>query len=815
MSSVPTQPLVNNVVVHKIEVPRKTPYNPHDALALIEQLAGSYNGNLAFRLSSESGKVTFELIDYQANGTRASIAVPIRSVMGPNAEIETRPFLPTLYNNRIRYHLLAPLFHPSMYEGNWFLSSVHLAEAPEDPLAYIAHAMGEAQTNGVTVNLTYILASTTFTNQKGVEDARRKILGLPSDTEKLVRGLINVTGFFAYGIFKTGMEELGGDKSKWTYKGIVPFSPQALPPDEMQRRLLAKANSPHLYQLYLILEAYGEDELSVHDVSNNITGHLLDRYRGEVAGIGVPTQPIIGEIKVREVRDQTQLDKHSLPAYLKFLNENEEIRAKTRCVLTSDELAALWHLPHEGMAAEYVTFLMGGKPSRDLIANSVGNVIGKNGTHDIFLPNTGDPRHTNIIGKSGAGKSTLIHNLIHHEIAQGKGVGIIDPHGNLVRDILRASIPDTRINDVVVIDLADEINPPPLNPLLLADEKEKIAVGQVLAILDKIYDLKNLSRSYNALKAALHSLNFVANPTIRDVIRLFDNAEARQDLLHRYGRLLPPVSQQFWHRYNVMSIDKQDDITYPVVHRLQGFYDNPLLYPIMCNPNSLDWGKLMSENKIILISLAVDEAKVGPSERQLIGTLLVSQMEIAARRCGQVHPLDFHLYIDEAQKFVTTTMDTMFTEMRKYGVWLTIANQYLDQLKGPILNAVMGTVTTTIAFEVGGDDAKELAKYFQPNITPDDLLHLGKYRAAVRTTFNRHAESPFVIDTGPSPSIPDIQRAQARELLVRQASLKNYPRMNRDDVLRWLEERYPYEDFGYAKEGEEEDTDSSSYWETC
>ena len=246
----------------------------------------------------------------------------------------------------------------------------------------------------------------------------------------------------------------------------------------------------------------------------------------------------------------------------------------------------------------------------------------------------------------------------------------------------------------------------------------------------------------------------------------------------------------------------QDSLVAPVVRRMQRFYSSDYMYPMLCHPDTLDWGKLLSERKIILVSLGVDKAKVPPSEQQLLGALIVSQIEIAARRRGEDHDLGFRLYIDEAQKFITTSLPEMFEEIRKYGVWITIANQYLGQLMGKTLAAVMGNVTTTVSFEVGKADARELEAYMQPTFTAEDLMNLGKHKAVVKTTLKDTAQPPFAIST-PAPP-PEYPNAKERAKQIKERSIKKWTPKKRSEVLAWLEERYPIEEFGIPK-GDDED----------
>jgi len=468
-----------------------------------------------------------------------------------------------------------------------------------------------------------------------------------------------------------------------------------------------------------------------------------------------------------------------------------------RAILSLPELAALWHLPHEQFTAPEVDWLPKAnvKASPPLLTNAEGVIIGDNLVDGrpipIHLPDTSRRAHVNIVGRTEVGKSTFMHNLIHQDIKNGKGVGVIDPHGKLVRDILRASIPDNRIGDVVLIDIADENNPPPLNPLSVSGE---FAAGQTIAILEQLYG--EFVKVGDVLRASILTLQVEQQPTLRDVSRLFSDAEYRHRLLSEVDN---PAVLDFWQEFEAQSASVQRDTAGPVLRRIRNFYGNPVLYPMICHPDSLNFGDLLAKGKIILVSLQCDERKVPTAEQRLLGTLIVSQLQMAAMSLQQIAP--FQLYIDEVQQFVTTSLDVMFAEVRKYGLYLTVANQYLGQLKGPTLEAVTGNAGATIAFQLGPDDARAMAPYFRPGFEADDLANLSLHQAAVKMRLGTETLPAFSINTRPPVEEPENAADWAAQ--VRKTAIANYTPKSRHQLLDWLEQRYPRPGFtSTGKEGE-------------
>ena len=204
----------------------------------------------------------------------------------------------------------------------------------------------------------------------------------------------------------------------------------------------------------------------------------------------------------------------------------------------------------------------------------------------------------------------------------------------------------------------------------------------------------------------------------------------------------------------------------------------------------------------------MDEERIPERERNLVGAVVVSQLQMAAmKRSTESRP--FYLYVDEVQNFVTTSLDKVFSEARKFGLSLTVANQYLQQLAGDTLDAMMGNVGAMIVFQCGLDDARRLAPYTLPGFAAEDLVNLDKYEAVVKMrvqgqTLSAFSLAPFLPRTVEALAPEErYQRLQA-ELRIRQLSQASYTPMSRDEVTAWLSERYPRrkKELGMADEGD-------------
>jgi hypothetical protein len=467
---------------------------------------------------------------------------------------------------------------------------------------------------------------------------------------------------------------------------------------------------------------------------------------------------------------------------------------KFRLILEPRELASLWHLPYRGFTAPTIAWLSGRQTPLpvQLKENCQDVCLGENcyagQSTAVFMRNANRAEHMIIFGKTGMGKSTLLHNLVHQDIAQGRGVAVVDPHGNLVRDILRVSIPPEREKDVVVWDLADTQYPPPLNLLAVPVQYDRAqAITQVMGIFEKIYGDFGTTRMAYTLSMALSTLLADETPTLLDVGRLFRDDAYRWKLVDKLDN---PDIEAFWEDFERRTLRDQDELVLPILRRLNAFTGSPVLRPILCHPQNLDVASLIGQDKIILISLQEAEGmQLPPHSQRLLGAVLVSQFQLSVR-AGAARRQSY-LYIDEAQNFVTTAIPEIFNEARKRNLSLTLSNQFLRQLTGDTMDAIMGNVGAMVVFQCGEPDARAVASYMKPNFAVDDLVQLDKYQASVFMRFETQQLPAFSLNTRPAPGSQGSSVAAEAEERIRRLSRECYTPETREEVAAWLEARYP------------------------
>ncbi len=478
--------------------------------------------------------------------------------------------------------------------------------------------------------------------------------------------------------------------------------------------------------------------------------------------------------------------------------EVKHMRQALGLVLEPREITALWHLPHEGFRTPGIVWAKSDHPMSDQVAQvseglALGTGIYQGKTHPVFWQHSQRGTHLTIVGKSGTGKSNFLHTLVHQDIHAGRGVVVIDPHGNkpdsLFRRLLHMSIPEQRAEDVVVIDLADSRHPPPLNLLAMSKTNESAnGAGEVIALMERVYEDMEATRWRDTLANLLFTLWQDDAPTLLDVDRLFSDSAYRARLVARIG-IENYTVRQFWDGFERLSELAQQNLRQPVTYRLRTLIGNPHLLPMLCHPQMLNFGDLIANNRIILISLGVDSQVVPETEQNLLAALLIAAFEKAAfaRRSQDIFPI----YIDEAQRFGVSSLAKVFAEVRKSGVAFTLAHQYLRQLPEKVRDAVFGNVGAIVAFQTSPEDAVYLAKYMRPAFDGDDLIQMDKFQAAAWLRQSDKTQPAFAL-TPLAPITPPLPSttSSTREQQLRQRSIQRYTSQTKDDILRWIKERY-------------------------
>lgn len=343
-------------------------------------------------------------------------------------------------------------------------------------------------------------------------------------------------------------------------------------------------------------------------------------------------------------------------------------------------------------------------------------------------------QHCYVIGKTGTGKSTLLKNLILQDIHAGRGVGLIDPHGDLAQDILD-HYPPSRADDLVYFHPGDLEHPVAFNLLanLSKDSRHLVASG-IVGALKSIWRESFGPRMEYILYAAVLALLDCACPniTLLSLQRMLSD--------HRYRRWIvrhvkDPVVKAFWQDEFENYDDRfRKEAVAPIQNKVGQILMSPPIRNIFGQVQSrIDLRYMMDKQKVFIANLS--KGMLGEDKSNLVGALLVSQFQQAAMSRSNVPESDrtpFYLYIDEFQNFTTDSFTSILSESRKYGLSLTIGHQYLDQVRPEIRDAVFGNVGNLICFRVGESDAADLSREFGHAFAPEQFADLANHHVLVR-----------------------------------------------------------------------------------
>lgn len=379
-------------------------------------------------------------------------------------------------------------------------------------------------------------------------------------------------------------------------------------------------------------------------------------------------------------------------------------------------------------------------------------------------------RHMYIIGKSGVGKSKLLELLIRSDVYYGHGVCVIDPHGDLVETILDA-VPEHRINDTILIDPADYNFPISFNPLANIKKEDKYLVTQgLIEVMKKQFGANWTPRLEHVFRFVALAMLDYPEATVNGMIKLLTDQNYRQKVVQF---IQDDMVKRFWAiEFADWSERFDNEAIIPLVNKLSEFLSNPLLRNIFAQvENKIDFEEIMNTQKIILINLS--KGKIGEENANFFGSMFITkiyQAGLARAYLPEKKRLDFYIYIDEFQNFMTNTLANLFSESRKYGVCMTVAHQYLGQLTGEVKTTVLGNTGNIVIFRVGGEDAATLAQELTPIFAAEDIVNLGVREFYIKLAIDGQTFDPFSGETLP---VFDPEFNTNREK-VRDHTRKNY-----------------------------------------
>jgi hypothetical protein len=451
----------------------------------------------------------------------------------------------------------------------------------------------------------------------------------------------------------------------------------------------------------------------------------------------------------------------------------------TAFYLTAAEAANLYHPPLRPRAFPQLEALASTRlPVPDNLPSD-GLLIGFGAFRDtarpVRLAAADRLRHTYLIGSTGTGKSTLFQSSILQDMEAGEGCAFIDPHGEVI-DWLLPRIPAHRAKDVILFDPSDPEALLGLNLLEWRTPHERdLLIQELILLFYKLFDPQHTGIIGPQFEHWLRNAALtITEPTVRgtlvDIPRLFTDKEFQKAIVARTQHW---AAKDFWLNQMAGTADfhKSEMLNY-FTSKFGSFLGNSVMHQILSQRTSaFDLRTLMDRRKILLVNLS--KGKLGSLNAQLLGTLIMTKIQIAALSRADVppeHRAPFYVYIDEFQNIVTDSFATMLSEIRKYGVGLHLAHQYVDQLPDNIKQAVVGNIGTLMAFRLGHADAQWLSAHFAP-LTPDDLTGIPPYHYHLRTLSHGQLTTPFTVaapqlKTNPQPALEQALRSRVRQFVA-------------------------------------------------
>ncbi len=468
-------------------------------------------------------------------------------------------------------------------------------------------------------------------------------------------------------------------------------------------------------------------------------------------------------------------------------------------VLNSEELSSLWHLPLPSTETPRIDWLLSRKALPPSNIPREGILLGlseyRGHTYEIRMKDQDRRRHFYIIGKSGGGKSVFMQSMIKQDIEKGKGVCVMDPHGDLARECIEF-VPKERAEDVIYLNPADFERPMALNMLEYDEtdpQQKTFAVEEMLKIFDQLYDLKATGGpmfEYYMRNAMLLCMDHPeSGSTLVEIPKVLADDQYRA---FKLSKCKTPSVRDFWIK-EAQKAGGEASLANMVPYissKLTPFITNDFLRPVISQQkSSFSFREAMDEGKLIFCEL--NKGKLGNISSYLIGMIVVGKILMAALARGDMDPSkrrDFYLYIDEFQNFLTDSISAILSEARKYGLNLIIAHQFISQLAPKndtaIRDAIFGNMGSMSAFRIGAEDAEFLEKEFSPTFTKFDLMNAEAFTVNIKLLIDNTASKPF--NLMPIKAPPGNKKLAE---MVKELSRYKYGR-KRELIEAELQERY-------------------------
>lgn len=463
-------------------------------------------------------------------------------------------------------------------------------------------------------------------------------------------------------------------------------------------------------------------------------------------------------------------------------------------LLNIEEMASVFHLPHTNVETPNIVWasnktaeppnrlpVLTGHAADDEKISAFGLTNFRGINHQFGMLRSDRSRHVYIIGQTGAGKSGLLELFALSDIYHNQGYAIIDPHGDFAIENMKF-IPEARLDDVVYFNPADVEHPIGFNPLEVTNPAQKSTISsEVIGVLKRMFGDSWGPRLEYILRYTILALLDRPEPTMLDITRMLTDKKFRKETI---GYCNDVVVRQFWNvEFASWSEKFQTEAIAPVLNKVGAFTANPIIRNIIGQTHSsFNIRQIMDEGKILVVNLS--KGLIGEDNAGILGSFLVTKIQLAAMSRSDILDIHdrrpFYLYVDEFQNFATDSFATILSEARKYGLNLTVANQYISQMEPTVRDAVFGNVGTMISFRVSPDDSPILAKQFEPQFEENDLTQMHNRNFIINMVINGEKAPAFSATT---LNLPEAKRSHLSRIIEHSRELYSQSRQMVEDTI--------------------------------
>lgn len=434
-----------------------------------------------------------------------------------------------------------------------------------------------------------------------------------------------------------------------------------------------------------------------------------------------------------------------------YLFRNRLLSFNINPILSISELSGIYHFPYtlttktedlvKNKSPKLPAPLSFKKKNTHLDITFAQNEYGETVT-SIGLTLEERRRHMYVIGATGTGKTTLLTRMIYHDIFNGKGVAVLDPHGDLAERLLGV-IPKERLNDVIYFNPFDITLPIGLNVLEMTQglpESERLRekdliTSSLISVFHKLYPARYSGpRMEHILRNTVLTALETENPTLFTVYKLLTNEGYRKQIV---GKLIDQILKDFWKQeFESLGSYQKAEMISPITNKLGRFLTTSLTRNILNQQKSkLNFEDIMNNGKILICDLS--KGKIGEDTSSFLGSLIIAKIQLAA--LNRVHiPIeqreDFFLYIDEFQNFATMTFAQILSEARKYRLNTILAHQTISQIEDKdLLKVILANVGTVISFRTSNpSDEDIILPLFTPQVERNEISNLPSYNFYIK-----------------------------------------------------------------------------------